>query len=96
MSEEDNINKVDRGSQINMWAVSRDHKKRNTGSPLVKRATEAVVEEYADEVMLEMEITKKPALKLYDPVRKRVGTEDVNHMTGLTADTPRCLNDTRT
>ena len=27
-------------------------------------------------------------MKLYDPVRKHIETEDANPMTGLTADTP--------
>ena len=43
MSGEDNIDKVDRGGYINMWAVSSDYKKRNTVSTLVQKATEAVV-----------------------------------------------------
>ena len=47
-----------------------------------------MVEDDADEVVLETEITNKPALKLYDPIRQCIETEDVNPMTGLTADTP--------
>ena len=39
-------------------------------------------------MVLETEISYKPALKLYDPVSKSIETEDVNPMTGLTADTP--------
>ena len=62
-SGEDNIDKVNREGYINMWAMS---KKRNTGSTLVKKATEAVVEDDTDEVVLETEITNKPALKLYE------------------------------
>ena len=36
------------------------------GSTLVKKAIEAMVEDEADEVVLETEITNKPALKLYE------------------------------
>ena len=34
-----------------MWAVSSDYKRRNTGSTLVRKSTEAVVGEDADEVV---------------------------------------------
>ena len=45
-------------------AVSSDYKRMNIGSTLDRKATEAVVGEDADEVVLETEITNKPALKL--------------------------------
>ena len=47
-----------------------------------------MVENDADEVVLETEITNKPALKLYDSVRKHIEIEDVNPMMRSTADTP--------
>ena len=71
-----------------LWAVSINYKKRSTGSTLIKKAIEAMVENDADEVVLEMVITNKPSLELYDPIRKCMETEDVNHMMRLTAHTP--------
>ena len=41
-------------------------RKQKIGSTLVKKAIEAMVEDDADEVVLETEITNKPALKLYE------------------------------
>ena len=52
-----------------------------------------MVEDDADQVVPETEITNKPTLKLYDPAMECIVTEDVNPMTGLTADTPANPND---
>ena len=62
MPGEDNIDKVDKRGYTKMWAVSSDYKKRNTGPTLVRKTTEAVVEDDADKVVLETEITNKPTL----------------------------------
>ena len=44
--------------------MNSGYEKRNTGSTLAKKATEAVVEDDGDKVVLETEITNKPALEL--------------------------------
>lgn len=58
--------KVTRRGYIAMLAVDSSHRKKRIGSTLVKKAIEAMVEDDADEVVLETEITNKPALKLYE------------------------------
>jgi len=58
--------KVARRGYIAMLAVDSNYRKRSIGSTLVKKAIEAMVEDDADEVVLETEITNKPALKLYE------------------------------
>ena len=58
--------KVTRRGYIAMLAVDQSFRKRKIGSTLVKKAIEAMVEEEADEVVLETEITNKPALRLYE------------------------------
>ena len=58
--------KVTRRGYIAMLAVDSSHRKKRIGSTLVKKAIEAMVEDEADEVVLETEITNKPALKLYE------------------------------
>eukprot|EP00092_Neocalanus_flemingeri_P053939 GFUD01063489.1.p1 GENE.GFUD01063489.1~~GFUD01063489.1.p1 ORF type:complete len:201 (-),score=49.54 GFUD01063489.1:55-657(-) len=58
--------KVARRGYIAMLAVDSNYRKRRIGSTLVKKAIEAMVEDDADEVVLETEITNKPALKLYE------------------------------
>ena len=58
--------KVSRRGYIAMLAVDSSHRKKRIGSTLVKKAIEAMVEDEADEVVLETEITNKPALKLYE------------------------------
>ena len=58
--------KVSRRGYIAMLAVDSSHRKKRIGSTLVKKAIEAMVEDDADEVVLETEITNKPALKLYE------------------------------
>jgi hypothetical protein len=60
ISGEDNLDKVNRGVTLIWGAVSSDYKMMNTGSTLDRKATEAVVGEDADEVVLETEITNKP------------------------------------
>ena len=58
--------KVTKRGYIAMLAVDSNYRKRRIGSTLVKKAIEAMVEDDADEVVLETEITNKPALKLYE------------------------------
>ncbi|CAH1720170.1 N-alpha-acetyltransferase 30-like [Aphis gossypii] len=57
--------KVRRG-YIAMLAVDENYRKQHIGSNLVLNAIEAMVNDGADEVVLETEITNKPALKLYE------------------------------
>jgi len=58
--------KVVKRGYIAMLAVDSGHRKRKIGSTLVKRAIDAMIAEEADEVVLETEITNKPALRLYE------------------------------
>ncbi|XP_023935502.2 N-alpha-acetyltransferase 30 [Bicyclus anynana] len=58
-------NVVKRG-YIAMLAVDEKYRKRKIGSKLVQKAIQAMIEDNADEVVLETEITNKPALKLYE------------------------------
>ncbi|RWS16477.1 N-alpha-acetyltransferase 30-like protein [Dinothrombium tinctorium] len=51
---------------IAMLAVDENYRKRKIGSNLVIRAIKAMVRGDADEVVLETEITNKPALQLYE------------------------------
>jgi len=61
----DTHRKVRRG-YIAMLAVDENYRKQHIGSNLVLNAIEAMVNDGADEVVLETEITNKPALKLYE------------------------------
>ncbi|KAH9642221.1 hypothetical protein HF086_005551 [Spodoptera exigua] len=58
-------NVVKRG-YIAMLAVDEKYRKRKIGSRLVRKAIQAMINDNADEVVLETEITNKPALKLYE------------------------------
>jgi peptide alpha-N-acetyltransferase len=58
--------KVSRRGYIAMLAVDEGFRKMKIGSTLVKKAIEAMIADDADEVVLETEITNKPALKLYE------------------------------
>merc|ERR1712025_1106679 len=58
--------KVSRRGYIAMLAVDEGFRKRKIGSTLVKKAIEAMIADSADEVVLETEITNKPALRLYE------------------------------
>lgn len=58
-------NNVKRG-YIAMLAVDEKYRKKKIGSRLVQKAIRAMIEDNADEVVLETEITNKPALKLYE------------------------------
>ncbi|XP_031835287.1 N-alpha-acetyltransferase 30 [Nomia melanderi] len=51
---------------IAMLAVDVKYRKRKVGSNLVRRAIQAMMEDNADEVVLETEITNRPALRLYE------------------------------
>lgn len=51
---------------IAMLAVDHRFRKKKIGSNLVQRAIRAMVSDDADEVVLETEITNKPALRLYE------------------------------
>lgn len=51
---------------IAMLAVDERYRKRKIGSNLVLKAIHVMIESNADEVVLETEVTNKPALKLYE------------------------------
>lgn len=58
--------KVCKRGYIAMLAVDERHRKRKIGSTLVRRAIHAMQTQDADEVVLETEITNRPALRLYE------------------------------
>ncbi|KAG7198947.1 hypothetical protein KM043_015910 [Ampulex compressa] len=58
--------KIIKRGYIAMLAVDVKYRKRKIGSNLVRRAIQAMVEDDADEVVLETEITNRPALRLYE------------------------------
>ncbi|XP_059620728.1 uncharacterized protein LOC132264506 [Phlebotomus argentipes] len=51
---------------IAMLAVDKDYRKMKIGSRLVQKAIMAMLNDKADEVVLETEITNTPALRLYE------------------------------
>lgn len=51
---------------IAMLVVRKDYRKLKIGSKLVIMAVNAMKESGADEIVLETEVTNKPALKLYE------------------------------
>jgi peptide alpha-N-acetyltransferase len=51
---------------IAMLTVDKDYRKRRVGTTLVLKAIRAMIADNADEIVLETEITNKPALKLYE------------------------------
>uniref|UniRef100_A0A182XGZ2 N-terminal methionine N(alpha)-acetyltransferase NatC n=1 Tax=Anopheles quadriannulatus TaxID=34691 RepID=A0A182XGZ2_ANOQN len=55
-----------RRGYIAMLAVDKDYRKLKIGTTLVQKAIQAMVEDHADEVVLETEITNQPALRLYE------------------------------
>lgn len=62
----DTHRKVIKRGYIAMLAVDVKYRKRKIGSNLVRRAIQAMVEDNADEIVLETEITNQPALRLYE------------------------------
>ncbi|TRY71727.1 hypothetical protein TCAL_00289 [Tigriopus californicus] len=58
--------KVVKRGYIAMLAVDSNFRKRRIGSTLVTKAIQAMKELEADEIVLETEITNKPALRLYE------------------------------
>lgn len=58
--------KVIKRGYIAMLAVDKNFRKQGIGSTLVRRAIQEMIVGDADEVVLETEITNKPALKLYE------------------------------
>ncbi|EEB13241.1 N-terminal acetyltransferase C complex catalytic subunit Mak3, putative [Pediculus humanus corporis] len=58
--------KLVRRGYIAMLAVDQKYRKRKIGSNLVLKAIRAMSADNADEVVLETEITNRPALKLYE------------------------------
>ncbi|XP_022083105.1 N-alpha-acetyltransferase 30-like isoform X2 [Acanthaster planci] len=58
--------KMARRGYIAMLAVDENYRKLQIGSSLVKKAIRAMVRGECDEVVLETEITNKPALRLYE------------------------------
>lgn len=58
--------KIVRRGYIAMLAVDENYRKQKIGSNLVLKAIRAMVADDADEVVLETEITNKPALRLYE------------------------------
>ncbi|XP_035891164.1 N-alpha-acetyltransferase 30A-like [Anopheles stephensi] len=55
-----------RRGYIAMLAVDKDYRKLKIGTTLVQKAIQAMLEDNADEVVLETEITNQPALRLYE------------------------------
>uniref|UniRef100_A0AAG5CW58 N-terminal methionine N(alpha)-acetyltransferase NatC n=1 Tax=Anopheles atroparvus TaxID=41427 RepID=A0AAG5CW58_ANOAO len=55
-----------RRGYIAMLAVDKDYRKLKIGTTLVQKAIQVMVEDNADEVVLETEITNQPALRLYE------------------------------
>lgn len=51
---------------IAMLVVKKEYRKMQIGSQLVKLAVNAMIESRADEIVLETEVTNKPALRLYE------------------------------
>lgn len=58
--------KISRRGYIAMLAVDKSVRRRNIGTNLVKMAIETMHREGCDEVVLETEVTNKPALRLYE------------------------------
>lgn len=58
--------KVIKRGYIAMLAVDKKYRKHGIGSTLVRRAIQEMIAGDADEVVLETEITNKPALRLYE------------------------------
>lgn len=58
--------KVVKRGYIAMLAVDEKYRKRKIGSRLVRQAIQVMIDDDADEVVLETEITNKPALRLYE------------------------------
>nr|CAG4638487.1 EOG090X07BN [Cyclestheria hislopi] len=58
--------KVVRRGYIAMLAVDENYRQKKIGSTLVMKAIAVMVEDGADEVVLETEITNEPALRLYE------------------------------
>ncbi|XP_076326077.1 N-alpha-acetyltransferase 30-like [Tachypleus tridentatus] len=58
--------KLIRRGYIAMLAVDENYRKQRIGSNLVLKAIRAMLADEADEVVLETEITNKPALRLYE------------------------------
>ncbi|CAG0920791.1 unnamed protein product [Notodromas monacha] len=56
---------VSRG-YIAMLTVDKSYRKQRIGTTLVLKAIRAMIADHADEIVLETEITNKPALKLYE------------------------------
>lgn len=58
--------KVVRRGYIAMLAVDKEYRKQGIGSTLVKKSIQEMILGEADEVVLETEVTNKPALQLYE------------------------------
>lgn len=58
--------KIIKRGYIAMLAVDFNYRKLGIGSNLVRRAITAMIDDDADEVVLETEITNRPALTLYE------------------------------
>ena len=58
--------KISTRGYIAMLAVDEAYRKQKIGSRLVLKSMEAMVREGADEIVLETEISNKPALRLYE------------------------------
>ncbi|KAK9883593.1 hypothetical protein WA026_001769 [Henosepilachna vigintioctopunctata] len=58
--------KIFKRGYIAMLAVDKDYRKQGIGSTLVKKAIQEMIIGDADEVVLETEVTNKPALQLYE------------------------------
>ncbi|EDV29154.1 uncharacterized protein TRIADDRAFT_18177 [Trichoplax adhaerens] len=66
VSKLDMHKKTIRRGYIAMLAVEKDYRKRGIGSELVSLTIEQMIKEGCDEVVLETELSNKPALALYE------------------------------
>lgn len=65
-NDESKAKRITYKGYIAMLVVEKEYRKLKIGSKLVKFAVNAMKELNADEIVLETEVTNKPALKLYE------------------------------
>lgn len=64
--ESEKVQSISYKGYIAMLVVKKEYRKLKIGSKLVILAVNAMKESNADEIVLETEVTNKPALKLYE------------------------------
>lgn len=60
------VSQISYKGYIAMLVVKKEYRKMKIGSKLVRLAVNAMIESKAEEIVLETEVTNKPALKLYE------------------------------